>query len=428
MPKRQRADAARHERQVPESPRDCRTVRLDDAVHDRHSHAPRTGSDHGQAEHRGRGRPHVSGHPKSIARDHNRAAPRRGCVGKVHVSRAACGMASNRVWRGRVLDNLRTALSRTGRALSDRAAGPDPAVLQAADVALASSDRSHTRPANGSRLALFQSMGIVLRLLCVAIACAVAAPVTAQPAAAEADIATLLVTVPATDAVLVGMRVQALESETPAQALTQPGQTAGSGAANLWGQLGKPDPAPPTPPHTGLRALAKAFGNDLRLLPSIQNLTWVGIGVGAAAAVPAASAPMGAGPTRSRPGTPPRRWRLPRFSNGTSVALLHPGLRVRILCGGVSRPRQPALPERRGVRVGSRNHRRSHGHASRTGVVPDSGDGGAGRRRGEVREVTDGRQGLTGIAAEALDAGHAIPRRIRTSRPPSYCARASTDV
>lgn len=49
-------------------------------------------------------------------------------------------------------------------------------------------------------------------------------------------------------------------------------------------QFGKPEGAPPTPPHTGVRALARALGRDVAHLPSRTNLLWVGIGAGAAAA------------------------------------------------------------------------------------------------------------------------------------------------
>jgi len=49
--------------------------------------------------------------------------------------------------------------------------------------------------------------------------------------------------------------------------------------------LGKPDPEPPTPPHTGFKALAQSLGRDVRHLPSMQNLFWVGVGGGLAAAV-----------------------------------------------------------------------------------------------------------------------------------------------
>jgi membrane-associated phospholipid phosphatase len=57
----------------------------------------------------------------------------------------------------------------------------------------------------------------------------------------------------------------------------------GFGALVQW--LGKPDPEPPTPPHTGIKALTLALGKDVRHLPSTQNLFWVGVGGGIAAAV-----------------------------------------------------------------------------------------------------------------------------------------------
>jgi len=41
----------------------------------------------------------------------------------------------------------------------------------------------------------------------------------------------------------------------------------------------------PTPPHTGIRAMVKELGADVKRLPSRENLVWVGIGSGLALAV-----------------------------------------------------------------------------------------------------------------------------------------------
>jgi len=56
--------------------------------------------------------------------------------------------------------------------------------------------------------------------------------------------------------------------------------TAPSGAV---GQV--PDGAPPTPQHTGIRAMIKGLGRDVTNLPSRQNLLWVGVGAGLSLAV-----------------------------------------------------------------------------------------------------------------------------------------------
>jgi len=47
----------------------------------------------------------------------------------------------------------------------------------------------------------------------------------------------------------------------------------------------QPAGPPPTPRHTGVRALFKDLGNDIKHLPSKENLMWVGIGSGLALAV-----------------------------------------------------------------------------------------------------------------------------------------------
>ncbi len=56
-------------------------------------------------------------------------------------------------------------------------------------------------------------------------------------------------------------------------------------AAVALGQIQKPTPAPPTPEHTGLKAMMEELLTDIRHLPSKENLFWVGVGGGAAAAV-----------------------------------------------------------------------------------------------------------------------------------------------
>jgi membrane-associated phospholipid phosphatase len=54
--------------------------------------------------------------------------------------------------------------------------------------------------------------------------------------------------------------------------------------APVFEQVGQPQPAPPTPRHTGIKAMARALGRDIGNLPSRQNLFWVGVGAGLAAA------------------------------------------------------------------------------------------------------------------------------------------------
>src|SRR5215831_3256645 len=56
-------------------------------------------------------------------------------------------------------------------------------------------------------------------------------------------------------------------------------------AAVAGGQLQKPTPAPPTPEHTGIKAMMRELVTDVAHLPSYQNLFWAGVGGGMAAAV-----------------------------------------------------------------------------------------------------------------------------------------------
>ena len=61
-------------------------------------------------------------------------------------------------------------------------------------------------------------------------------------------------------------------------------------ATDSFRGIDQPDPAPPTPTHTGIAAMVRAMGRDIVNLPSKQNLLWVGIGSGLAfAAHPADS-------------------------------------------------------------------------------------------------------------------------------------------
>src|SRR5207248_1799627 len=52
-------------------------------------------------------------------------------------------------------------------------------------------------------------------------------------------------------------------------------------ASDALGQAG----APPTPQHTGIKAMIKGLGQDVTNLPSRQNLIWVGVGAGLSLAV-----------------------------------------------------------------------------------------------------------------------------------------------
>ncbi|MEP7310738.1 MAG: phosphatase PAP2 family protein [Acidobacteriota bacterium] len=55
--------------------------------------------------------------------------------------------------------------------------------------------------------------------------------------------------------------------------------------ADAGGQSAGPAGAPPTPQHTGIRAMIKGLGHDIVNLPSRQNLVWAGVGAGLSLAV-----------------------------------------------------------------------------------------------------------------------------------------------
>jgi membrane-associated phospholipid phosphatase len=47
----------------------------------------------------------------------------------------------------------------------------------------------------------------------------------------------------------------------------------------------KPTPPPPTPEHTGIKAMIRELGGDVQHLPSWENVFWAGVGAGVAGAV-----------------------------------------------------------------------------------------------------------------------------------------------
>jgi membrane-associated phospholipid phosphatase len=60
---------------------------------------------------------------------------------------------------------------------------------------------------------------------------------------------------------------------------------ADTAAGGGFGQVAVPEGPPPTPEHTGIRAMIKGLGTDVTNLPSRQNLLWVGVGTGLSLAV-----------------------------------------------------------------------------------------------------------------------------------------------
>jgi hypothetical protein len=75
----------------------------------------------------------------------------------------------------------------------------------------------------------------------------------------------------------------AQEVSTNSAVVTDMGtETVASGAVAAPGAQ---DDAPPTPQHTGIKAMIKGLGQDVVHLPSRQNLLWVGVGTGLSLAV-----------------------------------------------------------------------------------------------------------------------------------------------
>ena len=71
----------------------------------------------------------------------------------------------------------------------------------------------------------------------------------------------------------------------PAPAVPSSASAAFAPFAPIAGQvIQQPAGAPPTPRHTGIRAMAKGLVSDVAHLPSKDNLTWAGIGSGLALA------------------------------------------------------------------------------------------------------------------------------------------------
>jgi hypothetical protein len=73
--------------------------------------------------------------------------------------------------------------------------------------------------------------------------------------------------------------------DVSALGMSRPEDTFNADAGPIAGQIGKPDPAPPTPRHTGIKAMVKALGRDVINLPSRQNLFIAVVGTGATLAV-----------------------------------------------------------------------------------------------------------------------------------------------
>ena len=78
--------------------------------------------------------------------------------------------------------------------------------------------------------------------------------------------------------------VAAQEVSTP-EATVAADSAPATAAGGAFQQLGAPEGPPPTPQHTGIKAMIKGLGSDVTHLPSRQNLLWVGVGTGLSLAV-----------------------------------------------------------------------------------------------------------------------------------------------
>jgi hypothetical protein len=61
-------------------------------------------------------------------------------------------------------------------------------------------------------------------------------------------------------------------------------ESGGTSPFDVESVVGQPAGPPPTPRHTGIKAMIKGLGTDVKHLPSRQNLFWVGVGSGLALA------------------------------------------------------------------------------------------------------------------------------------------------
>jgi PAP2 superfamily protein len=83
---------------------------------------------------------------------------------------------------------------------------------------------------------------------------------------------------------VVALAACGIASPSSAQATTDPATTV-TVASNAPQVITQPAGPPPTPRHTGLKAMVKDLGSDFKHLPSMENLFWAGVGGGLALAV-----------------------------------------------------------------------------------------------------------------------------------------------
>jgi hypothetical protein len=153
--------------------------------------------------------------------------------------------------------------------------------------------------------------------------------------------------------------------------------------------VGQPTGPPPTPRHTGVRALFKDLGTDVKHLPSKENLFWAAVGGDGSDPVPRHQ--RGTDPrTEARHSSRASRWQCqelipvrsrcryirvrdgPRASPG--VERRGAGLHLLVLRGHFAAACQSALVQRRGIWSLGRHHRRTNGYATWP-RVPNRGDG-----------------------------------------------------
>jgi len=79
-----------------------------------------------------------------------------------------------------------------------------------------------------------------------------------------------------------GASVDGTAVDTPASQDVAPLKSRSLAAGQV---IGKPTPPPPTPEHTGIKAMIRELGADVEHLPSWENVFWAGTGGGVAAAL-----------------------------------------------------------------------------------------------------------------------------------------------
>src|SRR4029077_10679621 len=122
------------------------------------------------------------------------------------------------------------------------------------------------------------------------VVCGVAAPLRAQTDVERTSVASAAASTnrPAVnasvDSPLILPALRSTEGSLPSLDWPRDDSEPAEGSKDERQAIQPPAGPPPTPRHTGIKAMLKGLGTDVKHLPSRQNLLWVGIGGGLALA------------------------------------------------------------------------------------------------------------------------------------------------